>query len=77
VKKNETDGVSSTPYVPFRDVLAFTAVMNETIRPYLAAAGNTEEEVAAMHRAWCKSIQLQMTLWIGPYSDNRVEPKEW
>jgi len=77
VKKNQVDGVSSTPFVPLRDVLAFTAVMNETIRPYLAAAGHTEAEVENMHRAWCKSIQLQMTLWIGPYSDTRVEPSEW
>jgi hypothetical protein len=77
VKKNQVDGVTSTPYVPLRDVLAFTAVMNETIRPHLAAAGNSEEEVEKMHRAWCKSIQLQMTLWIGPYSDTRVEPSEW
>jgi len=77
VKKNQVDGVTSTPFVPLRDVLAFTAVMNETIRPYLAAAGHTEAEVENMHRAWCKSIQLQMTLWIGPYSDTRVEPSEW
>jgi hypothetical protein len=77
VKKNQVDGVSSTPFVPLRDVLAFTAVMNETIRPYLASAGKPEHEVERMHRAWCKSIQLQMTLWIGPYSDSRVEPREW
>ena len=77
VKKNEVDHVESTPYVPFRDVLAFTAVMNETIKPYLAAKGNSTEEVEKMYRAWCKSIQLQMTLWVGPYSDNRDEPREW
>jgi hypothetical protein len=77
VKKNAVDGVQSTPFVPLSDVLAFTAVMNETIRPYLAADGHSEEDVEKMHRAWCKSIQLQMALWIGPYSDSRVEPKEW
>ena len=77
VKKNQVDGVTSTPFVPLRDVLAFTAVMNETIRPYLAAAGHSEAEVEKMHRAWCKSVQLQMTLWIGPYCDTRVEPSEW
>ena len=41
LKKNKVDGVRSTPYVPLRDVIAFTAVMNETIRPYLAAKGNS------------------------------------
>ena len=76
-KKNKVDGVRSTPYVPLQDVIAFTAVMNQTIRPYLAARGNSVEEVEKMHRAWCKSIQLQMALWVGPYADNRKEPKEW
>src|SRR5271168_2052307 len=40
VKKNKVDGVRSTAYVPLRDVIAFTAVMNETIQPYLAARGH-------------------------------------
>jgi len=62
VKKNKTDGVRSTPHVPFRDIIAFVAVMNETIKPYLAAKGHTAEEVEKMHRAWCKSIQLQLAL---------------
>ena len=78
LKKNKVDGVRSTPYVPLRDVIAFTAVMNETIRPYLAAKGNSPEEVDRMHRAWCKSIQLQqLALWVGPYADTRQAPSEW
>jgi Protoglobin len=77
LKKNEVDGVRSTPYVPLRDVVAFIAVMNETIKPYLGAKGNSKEEVDGMHRAWCKSIQMQLALWVGPYSDARQEPKEW
>jgi hypothetical protein len=36
-KKNKTDGVRSTPCVPFEDVIAFVAVMNETIKPFLGA----------------------------------------
>jgi hypothetical protein len=67
-KKNQTDGVQSTPYVPLRDIIAFVAVMNETIRPYLAARGNSGEEVEAMHRAWCKSLQLQLALWTETFS---------
>jgi hypothetical protein len=35
------------------------------------------EEVDKMHRAWCKSIQLQMALWVGTYTDARLAPKEW
>lgn len=76
-KKNEVDGVRSSPYVPMRDVIAFTGVMNETIKPYLAAKGNSADEVEKMHTAWCKAIQLQMALWIGPYADARQAPKEW
>src|SRR5271165_3574670 len=75
LKKNKVDGVRSTPYVPLRDIIAFIAVMNETIKPYLAARGNSAEEVEKMHRAWCKSIQL--ALWAGLYSDSRQAPKEW
>ena len=70
IKKNQTDGVRSTAYVPLRDILAFIAVINETIRPFLAAKGNSEEEVNQMHQAWCKSMQLQMALWARPYAGN-------
>ena len=67
-KKNQTDSVRSTPYVPLRDIIAFVTVLNETIRPYLAGKGNPAEEVDGMHRAWCKSLQLQLALWTRVYS---------
>jgi len=67
LKKNQADGVRSTPQVPLQDAIAFVAVMNETIKPFLAAKGNSAEEVDKMHRAWCKSLQLQLALWVGPY----------
>jgi hypothetical protein len=63
--------------VPLRDVIAFLGVMNETIKPYLAVKGNSADEVEKMHTAWCKSIQIQLALWIGPYADTRSSPKEW
>jgi hypothetical protein len=75
--KNRVDDVRSTPYVPLRDVISFVPVMNETLKPYLAAKGNSAEEVERMHAAWCKSLQMQIALWIGPYSDQRMEPAEW
>ena len=77
LKKNQADGVQSTPYVPLRDVVAFIAVMNESIRPYLAAKGNSAEEVDRMHRAWCKSLQLQLALWTRPYTDSGQAPNQW
>jgi len=60
-----------------RDIIAFVAVMSETIKPYLAAKGHSADEVDKMHRAWTKSLQMQLTLWVGPYTDTRNAPKEW
>jgi hypothetical protein len=67
LKKNSTDGVDSTPYVPLRDIIAFVVVMNQTIKPYLSARGHSVEQVEKMHRAWTKSLQLQVALWVRPY----------
>ena len=69
LRKNKVDGVSSTTHVPFRDITAFVAVLNDTIRPYLANKGNSADEVEGMHRAWRKSLQLQLALWVRPYMD--------
>jgi len=52
-------------------------VINETIKPYLAAKGHSVEEVDKMHRAWCKSLQLQLALWSRPYTDASQAPNEW
>ena len=77
LKKNATDGVRSTPYVPLRDIVAFIAVINETIRPYLTVQGDVADEVDRMHRAWCKSMQMQIALWSRPYTDAEQAPNEW
>ncbi len=77
LKKNKTDAVESSPYVPLRDIIAFIAVMNETIKPYLAVRGHSVEEVEKMHRAWCRSMQLQVALWARPYTDATQAPNEW
>jgi Protoglobin len=77
LKKNKTDGVQSTSHVPLRDIIGFTAVMNETIKPYLRAQGHSVEDVEKMHLAWCKSVQLQTALWAGPYADGKQAPNEW
>jgi hypothetical protein len=77
LKKNQVDGVRSTPHVPLRDIIAFVAVMNDTIKPYLAAKGHAPAEVDGMHRAWCKSLQLQLALWARPYTDASKAAGEW
>src|SRR5271169_4875931 len=75
LKKNQVDGVQSTAHVPLRDIIAFIPVMNETIKPYLTAKGNSAGDVEKMHRAWCKSLQLQIALWTGLYA--KLTPAEW
>jgi hypothetical protein len=52
-KKNRTDNAQTPPHIPLRYVLAFTATMNATIRPFLAKKGHSSEEVERMHEAWC------------------------
>jgi hypothetical protein len=77
LKKNKADGVDSTPYIPLRDVIAFTAVINETIKPFLAAGGRSPADTDRMHSAWCKSLQLQIALWAEPYADSALARDEW
>jgi Protoglobin len=67
VKKNRTDTAASTVFVPLRHVLGFVAVLNDTIRPFLASRGHSPDEVEGMHRAWCRSTQLQAALWARAY----------
>lgn len=76
-KKNQVDGVRSTLYVPLRDIIAFIAVMNETIKPYLGAKGHPAAEVDKMHNAWCKSLQLQAAIWARVYMDQTATSMEW
>ncbi|HEY9641928.1 MAG TPA: protoglobin domain-containing protein [Coleofasciculaceae cyanobacterium] len=77
LKKNRIDSVESTDHVPYRDIVAFVAVMNETIRPYLAAKGHSDEQVMRMHLAWQKSLQMQIALWAKPYMDAANSTNEW
>ena len=76
-KKNQVDDVRSTPFVPYHDIAGFVVVMNETIKPYLASKGNCADDVEAMHRAWCKSLQLQIALWARIYMDLAKTRNEW
>ncbi len=73
LKKNRTDGAATVPHIPLRYVIAFAAVVNDTIKPFLAAKGDSAEVVEAMHRAWCKAVLLHVVLWSRPY----VAESEW
>ena len=73
LKKNQVDQVAAPPHIPLRYVLAFTAVVNDTMKPFLATRGHRPDEVEAMHRAWCKAVILHVTLWSRPY----VSESDW
>ncbi|MGF7183605.1 protoglobin domain-containing protein [Tunturiibacter psychrotolerans] len=77
IKKNQADGVQSTAYIPFRDVVAFAAVLNDTIRTYLTAKGHSDRDIAGMHLAWTRSLQMQIVLWTKTYMDLAKTSNEW
>ncbi len=77
LKKNLADNVVSTPYVPYSDSVAFLVVLNDTIRPYLEAKGHSSSDVSHMHRAWCKSMHIQMALWAKAYMELDSTNIEW
>lgn len=77
VKKNQTDQVTSTAYIPLREIIGFIMVMNDTIKPHLAAKGHTVDDVEKMHKAWRNSMQLQVALFAQPYADPILSLDEW
>jgi len=79
LKKNKTDNVESSGFIPLRHIVAFTGVINDAgiIKPFLTAKGHTAEEVDRMYRAWCKSVLLQIALWTEPYTNSKLAPNEW
>jgi hypothetical protein len=77
LKKNQTDNVVSTPHVPYSDFVAFVVVLNDTIKPYLQAKGHGDSDVSHMHKAWCKSMHIQMALWAKPYMEAERSATQW
>jgi hypothetical protein len=75
-KKNQTDNVVSTNHVPYGDIIAFLVVLNDTIKPYLEAKGHADSDVTHMHKAWCKSMHIQMALWTKPYMKAEISNAE-
>jgi len=67
VKKNQTDNVEAPPHIPMRYVIAFTAVVNDTIKPFLAKKGHSLGVIEKMHKAWNKAVLLHIVLWTRAY----------
>jgi hypothetical protein len=66
-KKNRTDGARGPELIHARYLSALTIPVVTTLKPFLANAGHTPEQVDAMHAAWVKSVLLQTILWTQPY----------
>lgn len=67
-KKNKTDGAETTPpHIPLRYLIAFTAVVNDTIKSFLTKNGHSLSVIEKMHKAWCKAVLLHVTLWSRAY----------
>lgn len=66
LKKNQADRSQALPQIPLRYLIAFTAVINDRIKPFLETGA--PEQTEAMHRAWCKAVLLQVALWSRPYA---------
>ena len=68
-KKNKTDNADAAPFIPMRYVIAFTAVVNDSIKPFMAKNGHSLGVIEKMHKAWCKAVLLHVTLWTRAYCD--------
>ena len=66
-KKNQTDDVQAASIVPFRDLFPLVFPITFTLKPFLAKAGHSPDDVEKMYLAWVKSCLLQVTLWSYPY----------
>jgi len=69
-KKNKTDNADAAPFIPMRYVIAFTAVINDSIKPFMAKNGHSLGVIEKMHKAWCKAVLLHVTLWTRAYCNN-------
>ncbi len=68
-KMAETDGVQTREtHIPLRYLIAFIFPITATMRSFLAAKGDSDEDVDAMHAAWFKAVTLTVALWSQPYN---------
>jgi protoglobin len=79
LKKNQTDNTHSAPTIHLRHIIAFMAVVTDPsiLKPFLRRTYRNEEEIERMHRAWTRSLWLQIALWTAPYTNTSEAPNEW
>jgi len=67
LKKNQTDGVQAVDHVSFRYLVALQYPITATMKPFLARAGHSPQEVEGMLEAWRKAVLMTTILWSQPY----------
>lgn len=72
-KKNRTDAAHTPCVVPLRYLIAFSAIVSTTIRPFLEESGYASNDIVSIQDAWTKSMLLHLALWARPY----VAPCLW
>lgn len=71
-KKNQTDHAQTPSVVPLRYLIAFSAIIWTTLRPFLEGGGCNTSEIQSIQDAWTKSMLLHLALWSRPYVANCV-----
>ena len=66
LKKNRTDGVEAVDHIPFRYVVALHYPITTTMKPFLARAGHSQQDVDGMYEAWRKAMLMTTILWSQP-----------
>jgi hypothetical protein len=67
-KKNMTDGAATPSVVPLRYLVAFSAVVINSIREFLQGRGPTDADLVQFQQAWTKAVLLEIALWSRPYT---------
>jgi hypothetical protein len=67
-KKNRTDGGHTSPVVPQRYLIGFTAVVITSARDFLSATMKPQLEIDRMQDAWTRAVLLNIALWCRPYT---------
>jgi len=67
-KKNRTDDAGTPELVPLRYLIAFGSVVSLTARRFFMEAGVREPELRKLEDAWSKAVQLHISLWARPYT---------
>jgi hypothetical protein len=70
--KNRTDGRQTPPLVPLRFLIGFVPVVTIGARQFFINAGVIGQELQRLEDAWTRAVQLHVTLWTRPYTQERL-----